>query len=238
MKFYGSMSDIKNAYFITELIKGEDLFTYHRLVGNFNNKQTAFYGAQILSIFEYLHSKDIVYRDLKPENIMINADGYLKLIDFGFAKHLKKCTYTICGTPEYIAPEIILNQGHGKQVDWWALGILLFELAAGYPPFEDDDPMNLYCKILNNKPRYPFGFDSRLKSLTKHLLRRDTDKRICTADDVKKHRFFDEINFEELLMKLLNPPYQPQQSYEPKECKGKRNGVSWDLLNEKEEFKK
>ena len=88
-----------------------------------------------MSIFEYLQSKDIVYRDLKPENIMIQSDGYLKLIDFGFAKVIKKRTYTICGTPEYIAPEILLNEGHGKAVDWWTLGILLYGMLAGYPPF-------------------------------------------------------------------------------------------------------
>jgi serine/threonine protein kinase len=87
-----------------------------------------------VSIFEYLQSKDIVYRDLKPENIMIGGDGY-KLIDFGFAKVVTKRTYTICGTPEYIAPEILLNQGHGKPVDWWTLGILVYEMLAGYPPF-------------------------------------------------------------------------------------------------------
>lgn len=144
MKYYGYMADQRNAYFITELIDGEDVFSYHRYVGNFNSKQTAFYGSQIVTIFQYLHSKDIAYRDLKPENIMINRDGYLKLIDFGFAKELKTRTYTICGTPEYIAPEILLNKGHGREVDWWTLGILLFEMHTGYPPFQDDDPMELY----------------------------------------------------------------------------------------------
>lgn len=119
-----------------------------------------FYGAQVLTIFEYLHDKDICYRDLKPENIMIGEDGYLKLIDFGFAKVVRKRTYTICGTPEYIAPEILLNQGHGKPVDWWTLGILIYEMLAGFPPFQDDDPMNIYRKIINTKPRYPEGFDS------------------------------------------------------------------------------
>jgi serine/threonine protein kinase len=119
-----------------------------------------FYGAQILCIFEYLHGKDIIYRDLKPENIMIGDDGYLKLIDFGFAKVVRKRTYTICGTPEYIAPEILLNQGHSKPVDWWTLGILIYEMLAGFPPFQDEDPMNIYRKIINTKPRYPEGFDS------------------------------------------------------------------------------
>ena len=135
MKYYGFMQDERYIYFVTELLKGGDLFTYHRSVGNFNEKQTAFYGAQVVSMFEYLQSKEIVYRDLKPENIMINADGYLNMIDFGFAKVVTKRTYTICGTPEYIAPEILLNQGHGKAVDWWCLGILLYEMLAGYPPF-------------------------------------------------------------------------------------------------------
>lgn len=91
---------------------------------------------------------------------MIGDDGYLKLIDFGFAKIVRKRTYTICGTPEYIAPEILLNQGHGKPVDWWTLGILVYEMLAGFPPFQDEDPMNIYRKIINTKPRYPDGFDS------------------------------------------------------------------------------
>jgi protein kinase A len=114
----------------------------------------------IVTIFEYLHAKDIVYRDLKPENIMIGEDGYLKMIDFGFAKVVTKRTFTICGTPEYIAPEILLNQGHGKPVDWWCLGILVYEMLAGFPPFQDEDPMNIYRKIINTKPKYPDGFDS------------------------------------------------------------------------------
>ena len=133
---------------------------------------------------------------------MLSADGYLKLIDFGFAKVIKKRTYTICGTPEYIAPEILLNQGHGKAVDWWTLGILLYEMMAGYPPFQDDDPMAIYRKSINTKPRYPEGFDSRLKSLKsliKHLLRRDLSKRFGNlkdgAEDIKNHRFFEDINF-------------------------------------------
>jgi protein kinase A len=156
-----------------------------------------FYGAQIASVFEYLHSKDIVYRDLKPENIMIADDGYMKLIDYGFAKTVTKRTYTICGTPEYIAPEILLNKGHGKPVDWWTFGILIYEMHAGHAPFVDDDPMNIYKKIINTKPRYPEGFDSKLKSLVKHLLRRDLSKRfgnlVGGVSEIKDHRFFQSI---------------------------------------------
>ena len=102
-------------------------------------------------MFEYLHSKDIVYRDLKPENIMIANDGYLKLIDYGFAKVVKKRTYTICGTPEYIAPEILLNKGHSKPVDWWTFGILIYEMHAGHAPFLDSP---------QSKPTTTIGFGS------------------------------------------------------------------------------
>ena len=137
---------------------------------------------------------------------MIADDGYLKLIDYGFAKVVKKRTYTICGTPEYIAPEILLNKGHSKPVDWWTFGILIYEMHAGYAPFTDDDPMNIYKKIINTKPRYPAGFDAKLKSLVKHLLRRDLSKRygnlVGGINDIKDHRFFQSVSFPELLAKV------------------------------------
>lgn len=145
---------------------------------------------------------------------MISDDGYLKLIDFGFAKVVKKRTYTICGTPEYIAPEILLNRGHSKPVDWWTFGILIYEMHAGQAPFVDDDPMNIYKKIINTKPRYPDGFDSKLKSLVKHLLRRDLSKRygnmVNGVADIKEHRFFSVLSWDELLAKTIDPPYKPE----------------------------
>jgi serine/threonine protein kinase len=216
LEYDGFFQDNRYIYFATELLPGGDLFTYHRGVGNFNVKQTQFYGAQIASVFEYLHSKDIVYRDLKPENIMISEDGYLKLIDYGFAKVVKKRTYTICGTPEYIAPEILLNRGHSKPVDWWCFGILIYEMHAGHAPFVDDDPMNIYKKIINTKPKYPEGFDSKLKSLVKHLLRRDLSKRfgnmVNGVSDIKDHRFFQSLSYANLLDKKIDPPYIPECS--------------------------
>ena len=144
---------------------------------------------------------------------MIANDGYLKLIDYGFAKVVKKRTYTICGTPEYIAPEILLNKGHSKPVDWWTFGILIYEMHAGHAPFLDDDPMNIYKKIINTKPKYPDGFDSRLKSLVKHLLRRDLSKRfgnmVGGVNDIKEHRFFETIDWNKLLAKTMEAPYTP-----------------------------
>ena len=118
-----------------------------------------FYGAQVTSIFEYLHNKNIIYRDLKPENLLINDKGYLKITDFGFSKMVEDRTYTLCGTPEYLAPEMLLHKGHGKPVDWWTLGVLLYEMVAGVDPFSDEDPMNIYQKILSGVVKFPKSFD-------------------------------------------------------------------------------
>ena len=144
--------------------------------------------------FEYLHSKNIIFRDLKPENLLIGNDGYLKLTDFGFAKILNEGrTFTICGTPEYIAPEVILNQGHGKAVDWWTLGILIYEMHAGIDPFSDDDTMGIYKNILKGKVTFPSMFEKdakEAKSLIRHLLVADLSKRYGNLKEGKKSSLF------------------------------------------------
>jgi serine/threonine protein kinase len=212
--FDGFTQDEKYLYLSLELINGGELFTYLRGIGRFPANQARFYIAQIISIFEYLHSKNIIYRDLKPENILIHKSGYLKLTDFGFAKIVEGRTYTLCGTPEYLAPEIILNKGHGKPVDWWTCGILLYEMIAGIDPFSDDDPMMVYQKILKGKIKFPSGFDSNAKSLVKHLLESDLTKRYGNlkrgVKDIKGHRFFKDLDWEKLLEKELPPPYKPK----------------------------
>ena len=124
-----------------EYIEAGEVFKLIQKYGPLDGKLAKFFAAQIILVFEYLHSKNLVYRDLKPENVLVNYDGYLKLSDFGFVKYLKpgERTYTLCGTPEYLAPEIIMTKGHGKAVDWYLLGVVFYEMLTGMPPYYADE---------------------------------------------------------------------------------------------------
>lgn len=195
----GFTQDSRYLFFLMAYIPGGELFTYLRTEGKLSQEHAMFYSAQVALMFEYLHSLNIIYRDLKPENILIDEEGYLKLTDFGFAKYCQTRTYTLCGTPEYLAPEVLLNKGHGKPVDWWTLGILTYEMLAGIDPFNDDDPMAIYQKILKGKIKFPRDFHKDAKSLVKHLLVADVTKRYgCLrngANDIKNHRWFKNLDW-------------------------------------------
>lgn len=209
-----NFTDPSYLYFILEYIPGGEMFTLLRDKNAFPVKQAKFYAAHIVTIFDYLHSKNIIYRDLKPENILIQPSGYLKLTDFGFAKFVTGQTYTLCGTPEYLAPEIIANKGHGKPVDWWTLGVLLYEMMVGIDPFNDPDPMMVYQKIIKGKIKFPKNIDKDGKSLIKHLLVGDVSKRYgCLKRGVKdiiQHKFFQDFNWNGLLFRTMRPPYVPK----------------------------
>lgn len=160
---------------------GGELFTLLRREGRFSNDVALFFASEILLAFEYLHGMDIAYRDLKPENLLIDKEGHVKITDFGFAKVVKDKTYTLCGTPEYLAPEIIQSKGHNKNVDWWALGVLVFEMLAGYPPFYDDNPMGIYQKIMDGYYEFPPHIEPKARDLVKSFLCADRSLRLGFA---------------------------------------------------------
>ncbi|SBS89207.1 cAMP-dependent protein kinase catalytic subunit, putative, partial [Plasmodium ovale curtisi] len=187
VNLYGSFKDESYLYLVLEFVIGGEFFTFLRRNKRFPNDVGCFYAAQIVLIFEYLQSLNIVYRDLKPENLLLDKDGFIKMTDFGFAKVVDTRTYTLCGTPEYIAPEILLNVGHGKAADWWTLGIFIYEILVGY----------------NN-----------CKHLMKKLLSHDLTKRYGNlkkgAQNVKEHPWFGNIDWVNLLNKKVEVPYKPK----------------------------
>jgi len=202
---YAYFQDERSLYMLLEYIIGGELFTHLRKAGKFPNDHTRFNAAQIVLALQYLHVDNIVYRDLKPENLLLDSQGYIKITDFGFAKVGEDRTWTLCGTPEYLAPEIIQSKGHGKPVDWWALGILAYEMLAGYPPFYDENPFGIYQKILAGKLEFPRHFDVHARDLIRKLLTADRTKRIGNlksgAEDIKKHKWYRGLNWHALYNK-------------------------------------
>lgn len=169
-------------YMLLEYLPGGELFTLLRQRQKFETKAAVFYAAEIVCALEYLHSMQIAYRDLKPENILLDSEGHLKLTDFGFSKKITNKTYTLCGTPEYLAPELLSYRGHDMTCDWWSLGILIFEFLSGSPPFYDENRNRVYEKILSGKIEWPRYFDSASKDIIKKLLVADPSKRLGSGN--------------------------------------------------------
>jgi len=211
----GYAKDDRYVYIIMECIAGGELFVHLRRARKFTDEQSKFYGLQTAAAFAHIHSKNIIHRDLKPENILVMQTGYSKLTDFGFAKIVEPGarTYTLCGTPEYIAPEVLLNKGHGKPVDWWTLGILIYEMIVGQPPFCDEDPMGIYQKILAGKVYFPKYFDKNAKALVKKLITADLSKRFGNLKDGSKdildHKWFQTYELPKLEKVEYPAPFKP-----------------------------
>eukprot|EP00922_Rhytidocystis_sp_ex-Travisia-forbesii_P049014 GHVS01072980.1.p1 GENE.GHVS01072980.1~~GHVS01072980.1.p1 ORF type:complete len:655 (+),score=99.17 GHVS01072980.1:253-2217(+) len=210
-----SFQDQHRLYMLMEYVNGGELFSYLRRCGRIPPVQARFFSAELVCAFSYLHVNNIVYRDLKPENLLIDAEGHIKIADFGFAKRVPPDdrTFTLCGTHEYLAPETIVGKGHGIPVDWWALGILIFEMLAGHPPFYDEAPVGIYKRILAGKIDFPIHIDSASRSLIRRLLVADPTKRLgCLqggAQDVSAHRFYKGVDWQHCIQRLIPPPFVP-----------------------------
>lgn len=202
-------------YLVLDFINGGHLFFNLYRQGVFSEDVTRLYTAEIVSAISYLHSCGIVHRDLKPENVLLDSEGHIKLTDFGLAKpnmaESGARTNSFIGTMEYMAPEIVEGKGHGKSVDWWSTGILLFEMLSGMPPFRAKSRQQLQTQILAAKPKYPKFLSCDALSLLKGLLARDPAKRLGAggSDEVKKHPFFKGINWAKLEKREIHPTFKP-----------------------------
>ncbi|XP_026033548.1 cGMP-dependent protein kinase 1-like isoform X3 [Astatotilapia calliptera] len=220
VRLYRTFKDSKYLYMLMEACLGGELWTILRDRGSFEDSTTRFYTGCVVEAFAYLHAKGIIYRDLKPENLILDSRGYAKLVDFGFAKKIGFCkkTWTFCGTPEYVAPEIILNKGHDVSADYWSLGILMYELLTGSPPFSGPDPMKTYNVILRgiDMIEFPKKITKNAASLIKKLCRDNPSERLGNlkngVKDIQKHKWFEGFNWEGLRKGTLTPPITPDVS--------------------------
>uniref|UniRef100_A0A8C5B7G2 cGMP-dependent protein kinase n=1 Tax=Gadus morhua TaxID=8049 RepID=A0A8C5B7G2_GADMO len=214
VKLYRTFKDNKYVYMLLEACLGGEIWSLLRDRGSFDETTAKFCVGCVTEAFHYLHRSGVIYRDLKPENLMLDAEGYVKLVDFGFAKKIKsgQRTWTFCGTPEYVAPEVILNKGHSFSVDFWSLGILVFELLIGSPPFSGSDQMMTYTLILKGveKMDFPKKISKRPEDLIRKLCRRNPVERLGNLKngiiDIKKHRWFTGFNWEGLKGRTLPSP--------------------------------
>lgn len=202
-------------YFVLDYFTGGELFYHLKNVRRFPEEVAKIYIAEIALALGHLHSLGFVYRDLKPENILLDNTGHLVLTDFGLSKDVEEGdkAHTFCGTPEYLAPEIVSGQGHDKAVDWWALGILLYELTVGIPPFYDANPNDMYNKIQRGVLRFPPFLSEHCKSLIVALLNRTPEKRLGSyndIEDIKSHPFYQGFDFEKLLRREIEVPFKPK----------------------------
>jgi serum/glucocorticoid-regulated kinase 2 len=210
-------------YMVMDFFTGGELF-FHLNKGPFEEARTRYYIAEITLALEHLHSLLVVYRDLKPENVLLDADGHIKLSDFGLSKKFKKGdsyeTRTFCGTPQYVAPEIIHNKGYSFGVDWWAMGCLTYELLTRKPPFEAKNSNALYGAISNAPVSYPATVSPLAKSFISGLLEKNPAQRLGFrgATEIKEHPFFEGMNWNALFAKKLPVPFKPPQDPEDTSC--------------------
>jgi len=212
----GHFQDSCYCYLLMEFMAGGELFSLLNEKQKFSLPLARFYAAEVLLSLEYIHDNGFVYRDLKPENILIEGGGHIRLADMGFCKPLKggERTYTTCGTADYMAPEVMLSQGHDKAADFWAFGVLIFEMLAGFAPFEGKTDNERLHRILKGLLNYPADFNLHAKDLVSKLCVVDLSNRYGMMagglKDIKEHPFFSGLDWFELKQRMIKPPHIPR----------------------------
>lgn len=205
-------------YFVLDYVNGGELFFHLQRERYFPEARARFYAAEMASAIGYLHSLNIIYRDLKPENILLDSKGHIVLTDFGLCKEGIEgmgTTNTFCGTPEYLAPEVLRKQPYDKTVDWWCLGAVLYEMMYGLPPFYSRDTAEMYDNILYKPLRLRTNVSASARSLLEGLLQKEKEQRLGAKKDfqeIKTHTFFADISWQDLDAKKIDPPYNPNVS--------------------------
>ncbi|KAL6703993.1 Serine/threonine kinase [Coniothyrium glycines] len=203
-------------YFVMEYISGGDLML-HIQRGQFGTKRAQFYAAEVCLALKYFHENGVIYRDLKLDNILLTLDGHIKIGDFGLCKEemwYGSTTSTFCGTPEFMAPEILLDKKYGRAVDWWAYGVLIYQMLLQQSPFRGDDEDEVYDAILADEPLYPIHMPRDSVSILQKLLTREPEMRLGSgptdAQEIMSHAFFRNINWDDIYHKRVAPPFVPQ----------------------------
>lgn len=203
-------------YFVMEFVSGGDLML-HIQKQQFSEARAKYYACEVLLALEYFHKNNIVYRDLKLDNILLTLDGHVKIADYGLCKEnisFQDRTHTFCGTPEFMAPEILLDQKYGRSVDWWAFGVLIYEMLLGQSPFHGEDEDEIFDSILEDEVLYPINMSRDSVSVLQRLLTREPERRLGSgvddAEEVKRHPFFRSVDWQAMLEKKLPPPFVPQ----------------------------
>ncbi|KAG7468790.1 kinase C theta type [Solea senegalensis] len=228
---YCTFQTKENLFFVMEYLNGGDLMFHIQSCHKFDLHRSTFYAAEIICGLQFLHSKGIIYRDLKLDNVLLDSDGHIKIADFGMCKENMQDdtrTSTFCGTPDYIAPEILLGQKYNTSVDWWSFGVLLYEMLIGQSPFHGRDEEQLFQSIRTDNPVYPRFLNKHSKDILVKLFVREPEERLGVTGNIRHHSFFSCIDWNALEQRQVAPPFRPTIT-SPSDC----SNFDKEFINEK-----